>query len=413
MLTLGDVLVHTNKQPSIDIAKDMIKRNFSIIELLAAFHVLLLMLSYTGVKVGHYFNYLAYVTGAVLLAVVIDCYGLNLKVVVFLITMALIYYLCLFASGYGSYSIPLKITLQYTPLSVFFLKRKKLNPVIWGCVVAFIVCIVELFWMISSDKYILFEEISRNYISLFMIFSMFIITLVFEQKCVNIPIVFPLMFAVLCILGIGRAGMVSGILYFGFIVLYRTYKVPNDKYRKIKSLLMVLALFLVIVFALFQEKQIVEVIKARFFSNAYEARNDGRMRIYKAYLNGMFASFRNIIWGIKPNSVAGQLNFEIGDNLHSSYIQLHSMFGLFGIIGFVSLITRGIRQIIKDNRYQSLCLLLTYLIRIASDYAICGFLTDVICLYYIFLPILCKRRIVDENRRRNRIFGITESISQQ
>lgn len=367
-------------------------KKISMIEGMVAFHVILLMLSYCVPRMGNYLNYTAYATGAMLLLLLFS----KKRILEILVGIIALYYICLAVSGSGSIMIPLKIAFQYAPVSIFFAKRNKLNKKMWLAVSLIVAALVEVYWLRSPDKYILFSGMSRNYISLFLIFALFIITLVYEQEEKDIPIIIPFLYLALCIYGIGRAGIISGVLYVFFIVLYRTFKNPRKKYRNIKIMILFLFSAALIVLAVMCEQQIANVLNARFISGVYVASNNGRMRIYMTYLREITSSLKNFIFGTKPINIAQTLNFEIGDNLHSSYLQLHSALGIVGLVAFFVFILKGLKLLNKQKRFQLFCLVAVYLIRIASDFAICGFITDIIGLYLIFYPILRGGKIADE-----------------
>lgn len=385
-------------------------KKISMIEKMVAFHFTILMLSYCLSGLGNYLNYIAYATGVILFILL---YSKNWhikielkerKILKILISISILYYICLIVSGRGSTVIPLKIVFQYAPVSIFLVNKGKLNRNIWIAVSLIITVLVEFFWFRSPDRYILFPGMSRNYISLFLIVALFLITIIYERERKNIPIIIPILYLGLCIYGIGRVGMISGILYLLFVLLYRTFKDSQKKYKGIKIILLFISAFALMVLAVIYEQKITKLLNARFISGVYVASNNGRMRIYMAYLGEISSSLKNFIFGINPISVAKTLNFEIGDNLHSSYLQLHSAFGIFGFVAFFAFMIKAIRFFIEQRWYQMVCLAMIYLIRIASDYAICGFITDIIGLYFIFCPILYREDVTSEKNARNRLF---------
>lgn len=373
------------------------KKKDILIEISLAVLMVIMLLSYSMPNVYKLLNVIAYMLGACIFVVEFYVYRPNHKICFFIVGLFVISIFNYSIGGNGSISSPIKVVFQYSPVAFFLCKKKNPSKVLWLSISFFIALLVESAWIMSPDNYTLWEGVSRNYISIFLILSLFLITVIFEKEEEQIPFFVPILFFLLCLLGVGRGGIIAGTLYLGLMLFLNItrYSKPNSKIFKFTVCTILVLFCFVLLYA--ASDYWLDRFLSRFVSGSVANSNDGRMRIYLTYLTRAFSSFKNFLFGVNSRLISESLNFEIGINLHCSYLQLHSVLGLFGITGFLFLSFRSVYYLKKKKRYQSLCLLIVLMVRILTDYAIFGFITDIIFLYYFYQTFL-ERTSHERNR---------------
>ena len=167
---------------------------------------------------------------------------------------------------------------------------------------------------------------------------------------------------------------------------------PLVKRRKMKLIVLILLSVLGLSLFFIYNDSIMNKLTSRFITGDITNSNNGRMRIYTMYLSNAFLSVKNFVFGVGSSLISSSLNFEIGSNLHSSYLQIHSSLGILGLLGFFMLTFSSIKYLIRHKKYQSFCVLVVFLIRILTDYAAYGFITDILLLYYFYQPMIIGRQ---------------------
>lgn len=389
----------------------MVKRieNIITLDLLACFLVLGLFFQSCFPTIKTMLNIICIIIGIVVLY--FEYYNFKFSKKIYLINISVLVATIInhFLIGNLSLSYAIKFVFQYFPLAYYFAMKQKKNLDNWLITSLVILLIVEISWILSPDNYILFDDLSRNYVSIFLLIVIFVYLKTANPNKITFPIniIIPFLYLFLSIHAIGRGGILSGILYLALASLY-VYKTNGDVKKFVikrkKQLMYGCLIFFILFFVIFRN-QIFNLIFSRFVDSTAQNSNIGRMNVYTTYFQMAFSNVKYLLFGVPYNEISSRLSFITG-NLHCSYLQLHACFGIFGVIFVIYSLYRTITYITKKKDYYNLIFLIVFLFRILTDFAICGFVTDFIMLYYIILPMVARR---DRNEKR---VTIKSSISK-
>lgn len=350
-----------------------------LVEMLCAVLLFILYLQFTTTSMALY--YLKFIVAAILWCVFLIKTDLkkknNIYIAVFIIVV-------LFFSIFGYAKI--QIVFVSLPLALVLLQRDRLNCIIWSLLPFMIAANTIYAWTKSTNKYILYSGMSRNYVSVFLLLSLAIYNLSREKSDLKCPVVIPILTFMGAVSALGRGGIVScGIVLLLFIFeRFKKDAILNRKYI-LKVGTLVLAIIAVSVYIYSKWDYISINYLGRFFGTESSALSstEARMDNYVYYVMYCLKHPMNLFMGVNPDiSLLGK------GNLHNSFLQLHSQFGIGGVIIFVVLIVKSIRYLCIYKKYDSVIILIGILIRGMFDWCFPGFPLDVILLYYIFLPIL-------------------------
>lgn len=285
--------------------------------------------------------------------------------------------------GNGSY----QVALFYLPISIFLLKTEKVNRILWYALSLIIFAITFNAWMHSPNKYILFSTMSRNYVSVFALFSLGLLNLVFEKDDKELPILFAIINFAVCISAIGRGGILEGaivLILFGAKWIFNKGE-KRSKKRVMKILAVTVALIIMSIIVCANLEYIKMTYFGRFFGAETSATSSSlyRMDILSNYLDACKNSFRVLFFGENAADF-----FSVNANLHNSYFQLHSQFGLAGILFIIIGSINSIRFLYKNKLWSSAIIFIGILIRAATDWCFPGFPMEILVLYYIFRPYI-------------------------
>lgn len=244
-----------------------------------------------------------------------------------------------------------------------------------------IAVITALSWFSSYDNYRIMNELSRNYVSIFLLISVFIITIIYVKKGQDVPVLVPIAYLILSILSIGRMGILSALLY---CLLYYIVRVKKNNNKSFKIFLLFIALMFLFVLFVIEYDVIINQFFSRFVDSTAVNSNIGRSQLYMLYLNKMFQNLGAFIFGVKITEITTVLSF-IQGNLHSSIFQVHASLGLLGLLGLVYYLIKTFHYLFKEKNYYEIIFLIVFLFRISTDFALCGFITDTIMIYFVLL----------------------------
>ena len=112
---------------------------------------------------------------------------------------------------------------------------------------------------------------------------------------------------------------------------------------------------------------------------------NGRSYIWNDYINSL-NNLKNIIFGPPTKDLYYVEMFK--NNLHNSYLTIHSLFGIVGIFTVIILSIRCILYCIKDAKWLTLICLVCILLRAYTDYMFGATRLTPILLAFLFLPII-------------------------
>ena len=385
-------------------------KNIDLLDSLSCLLVLGLFFQYCFPSLSTLLNIVCLIVGAIALYIEISLYKLNDFICKIFIFVFMLTFANHFIIGNISLSFIMKFIFHYFPIAYWLALDSKKNTNYWLGVSLIIFAVTEIKWFLSPNNYILFAELSRNYVSIFLLVVIFVFINIQNEEKISFPvnIIISFMYLVFSIHAVGRGGILAGMLYLALTSIY-VYKTNNKVkayvHKNRKKIIYICLTIFALVFLIFR-KQIFNLLFSRFVDNAAENSTYGRMQVYTAYLQMAFTNFKYLLLGVPYGEVNKSLTFITG-NMHCSYLQLHACFGLFGV-GFVFYrLYKTVRYLIKNHKYNNLIFMITFLFRIFTDFAICGFITDFIMLYYIILPMVVRK---DRNEKRVTIKSIISKL---
>ena len=333
--------------------------------------------------------------------------GIRELILIFVFAIIDFFQIIIFHSG------SLQSLFLFLPLAIYFVKKEIIWKLPFFIVSAIIVFITMFSWVNSPNEYILFDSMSRNYVSVFAIYALSMINICYEKEGKDCPFVYFLIMWFMCLSAFGRGGILASSI---MVILESAHKIFRRKMRKGKSkkigdfILIGLAILFVL-YVYFNFDWVSSTILRRFFGGETSAigSNADRWYMISSYINICTTSFLDFIFGASSSEVA-----LVGNNMHNSYIQLHSTFGIIGLLFLIVMSVRGFIYLIKNNKITSSILFLGVLIRSFTDWCFPGFTLEFILWYYMLLPLLGHQKTalmicpaVGKTRRESKYFSIS------
>ena len=260
-----------------------------------------------------------------------------------------------------------------------FLLQNKLSGGLWKIYIFISIIVLEIIWF-NSNGYQLFEQTSRNYISIFLIFYYFLYNIILERNGFNEGSVVLLgIIFILSVDGAGRGGIIATGFMFIALLLYRLFRLW--KYNKFYLIISCILTILVCILIFNNIDYITDNYFSRFISDNTASRSDEeRLSILDLYLQSNDNIF-NIIFG----SAFKDISFLYVTNMHNSYLQLHAYYGVIVLVLlFIGLIRSSI-ILFNERKIGSMVILLGVIIRAATDHTFPTEVFTIIILYYILM----------------------------
>ena len=222
------------------------------------------------------------------------------------------------------------------------------------------------------------ESYSFNFISVFVLFYVLYYSICCIQNNKSIPFLVGVIFVVICLLAHGRGGIVTSVFYFlslGFIG-WKDKINQNKKWKKVLLLVLITVITLFILYIYVSDFLTFQSIFARFYAKSVE--NEPRFLIWGTYIKECISGFSNLCFGADPIPV-----FPPDGNLHNTFLQLHSRYGLIIAFTLIFSFYRLLIYATKEKHFYLLSVLMTLIIRAMTDkIAFHGFCEP---LFYYFL----------------------------
>lgn len=279
-------------------------------------------------------------------------------------------------------SILFELTV-YVPLGLFFAINSRYTKKLWYAMCIYIAYFVMQHWFASYDGYNLFYGMGRNYVSVYLIILVFILSVVLSASSQKLPFwVFVAAF-VFSVMAVGRTGIMVTLLMLIGIVLYRTFE-KNERpslTRMLRIIAICLILIVVAVYVYLNFESILYTYFPRFAGKESSATlsNALRLQMFQDYINECLHSLEYLVLGIDPSRIT-----TFSGNLHNSYFQVHSTTGIVWLGWIVYAIVRFVRKEIEEKNYELLIPTVCFLLRASMDWCFPGFLGSAIIWFVIF-----------------------------
>lgn len=282
--------------------------------------------------------------------------------------------------GKGSYQL---IVIEL-PIALYLLKKKNLNETIWTILPIIIMYIVLMNWKISINRYSLFRNTSRNYISVFGLYSIAIYNIMKEKNSKPCSLLVIIIYFFICINAVGRGGIITS----GLILILFIYKrIFGNIKRNLKSYIKIFIFFIITFIMVLFISNNISYVKINYFGRFFgsessaEVSTKHRITMVREYLNECTNNIKSFFIGADAKKVT-----KITGNLHNSYLQLHSSYGIIALIFFMYASIKSCIYMKRNFLFDSLYIFIGILVRAAIDWMFPAFPIDVFIMYYILLP---------------------------
>lgn len=253
----------------------------------------------------------------------------------------------------------------------------------------YIVCIYYLFAMITNQSpESITGNVSRNNISVTILTFFTLMCIVRYKQNIKISSVLAFVALPITFWGVGRSGIITFLIISTGFMLF-SFKGRLIKKNNIIKFLVIIAMILILLF-FFLESFIVPAIE-NFNKWGFES---VRTTIWKDYISNIISSPLYILCGypLSKSSLLTLFNY----NLHNSFLNLHSRYGLIVFAYFLIKIIQQMLYSIINRKILFFFLLLAITFRINFDLAAFNGILDVFIYYLIF-----ERKFNKTSRRFN------------
>ena len=298
----------------------------------------------------------------------------------FLLIFGVINYLLI-----GNFSIYLlfkSVFITY-PISIF-LVFNKYNMKALKCFALIYILGIFIQLYRTFGQYSFFVNSSRNYVSVFLIFGLFLFIISdYEKYHKNTPVILSGIIFLGSILAVGR----GGILATGFIfTFYYFFKIVGNK--KISNYFYFLILLTGLVFIYLNFDFILYKYFSRFIIKDVTVLNSNseRLRIYGTYIRYCIENIKFLFFGVPESYI---INLGVA-HTHNSFLNFHSMYGLIPLLLFLVGLIKGIIHFMKNKNYTFLIFTMGFFIRAMIDVIFPSSLSEIILIYLVYYSLFYK-----------------------
>lgn len=238
---------------------------------------------------------------------------------------------------------------------------------------------------------------SRNTISSLGILLFNVYTISAFQNHRRVNIMASVTFVITALLGIGR----SGVLLAGMLLLSLLIWDINKRSFHFRNPLYICFIILctgILCFVLYD----TVVYPALYNMSWRGVVSQARVGIWTSYLQKTFSDLSNIIFGA---NISGNVWLdEFSSNLHNSFLNLHSKYGLGITIMIFTLTFNSLLYFIKKRQLIILIPFLAIIFRAQTDYTNFNGTADFVWYYYMFLPFF-RQKLADWQDSRQTVIS--------
>lgn len=311
---------------------------------------------------------------------------INLYPIGYLLLLISSWMICYLAKPLYHYEFTKLIcSVMYIGVALILIENKQnLKIYIAFFYIAIGVLLFRLYVMRIPINVFMADGSSYNFISVICLFLVSTYNIVRIQNGKDFSIVSIVIYFIITVTGYGRGGLLSGILMLlGMIVIMYLKK---NKLSKLMILLFTL-IFLACIYKyldsivsyVFYQTELLGKFKIRGINSNI------RLLYWKIFLSNNFSSVSNLFFGSNP-----YLAREIDGNLHNSFLQMYSAFGLVFFVTNIIIIFKAIRKNYLDHNISNLLFFIVLLVRSFTDRVMFHGINECIFYYFIFLFLLNK-----------------------
>lgn len=229
---------------------------------------------------------------------------------------------------------------------------------------------------------------SRNFVAVTLFLGLFAYFSLSKEFSVDgTVIIFNFAICFFCIYAVGRAGIVLSLLLLAFnsliYVMAFTQKLTKNSRMMIRGFLFIALLFtcLSLINYLYTNDYLTRIISR----GMHDLSRKNIIREYFSSINGL-----TLIFGVKLSDL--ELMVKFNNNLHNSYLSVHSSFGLIYSIFFIILVTYSLVLCWGRKYYPLAFLLLIILARGISDIQVLAGRGDWVFFFIVFYLIQTQKK---------------------
>ena len=275
------------------------------------------------------------------------------------------------------------------PVALAMNFAKNVNQKKW--ILLYIIASIDLIYLLlnSPNYYSIFYSHSRNYISVFLLFFMFMTAVVSQKNNRNLPEWMYYTTVIICVISVGRGGILSSFVLLGLFLSRKFLGEKNSK--KIKLLLII---FIVFIFIFFYQEYILKTFFSRFIGSGGEESSTiavtKRLLMWNGYIAQCVDSLYCFFLGSDPYPIVMEYHHVVDFNLHNSYFMVHVFYGLLGLGGFLFFSLRFTVNLIKEKSELSI-IFISFLVRAFTDHVFPGKLCSIVIWFAVFYVLLGKK----------------------
>lgn len=285
----------------------------------------------------------------------------------------------------------LVMVVSYLPAALYLMHKEDLKSLFWNIIPLMIVVDLLIAWSNSPNNYILYTNISRNYISVFVLYSLAFYIIKCDKKDKICNLIWIVIAWAISISAIGRGGIISTSFIFVLFLMQWVFgkECKNALFRYAKITLFVVAMIILLIWVGKNLDYVQMKYFGRFFgseSSSVNTSNYERTLIITEYFNRTFSSVGAFLFGADAHIMSAKI-----DNLHNSYLQMHNKLGIFGIAFLTMGIIKSSIYFLKEKRWQMLFIFGGLLLRGMTDWCFPTFPIDMLMFYFLLTPYIEKK----------------------
>lgn len=274
-------------------------------------------------------------------------------------------------------------------LSFYYARHLSLKKWVLLYVVVSVYLLLRLFS--SPDFYSIFYSHSRNYISVFEIFLMFMVAIVSRKNQREIPGWIYYFTAVICVIAVGRGGILAAFLLVGFHIFQNIEATKKNNNKKVKILATLFLFFIIFLVMVFFQDIIIQKFFPRFAGSGMSGDDSDiavnkRLWMWGAYIIACTDSIKDFFLGSNPFPILLTYHYRVDFNIHNSYLMTHIFYGILGELAVMLCTLRFLKQLLKEKSEVAI-ILISFLFRAITDHCFPGKLSAIVIWFVIFYAL--------------------------
>ena len=284
--------------------------------------------------------------------------------------------------------------VTFFTVGLYFNVAKTLNYRLWRGVFVLTMAFIMFNWFRSPDAYLLFYQLGRNYVSVFLFVYLMPMVAAAEKNQIRISIVYYVLILFCTISAVGRGGIVCAMGLLTAVAVYRFLidgkLTVRQRFLNI-SLCGVMAAMGGVVLMRYWNR-----IAGRFLSRFVQdntGSDNSRLQILTEYIKSV-DSWPKLLLGSNSKKIPFLTQW-IG-NVHNSYLMTHAAYGLIGTVVLITGLAACVVLLFRNGQIELGILIAVIAARGAIDTIFMDKAGDAVawfCIIYSFERIVSVRQV--------------------